>query len=87
MCIHYFIYKLPGQALNTETAAVIGTMMAMEVVVNQDTYKDKLEVSRRVCAFLTKKLGMSKNDLTPLLKTKFDSVANSASTQILYFNF
>ncbi|CAK9033983.1 unnamed protein product [Durusdinium trenchii] len=33
------------EALNTETAAVIGTMMAMEVVVNQDTYKDKLEVT------------------------------------------
>ncbi|CAK9042240.1 unnamed protein product [Durusdinium trenchii] len=50
-------------------------MMAMEVVVNADKYEDKLATTRKICSFLSKKLGMSKNDLCPALKSKFDEVA------------
>lgn len=52
-------------------------MMAMEIVVNADKYEDKLTTSRRVGAYLSKKLGMSKNDLPPLLKSKFEQLTAS----------
>lgn len=51
--------------------------MAMEIVVNADKYEDKLTTSRRVGAYLSKKLGMSKNDLPPLLKSKFEQLTAS----------
>lgn len=60
----------------------------MEVIINEGNYKDKLATSRKVCSFLSKKLGMSKNDLSPLLKSKFDGLTNpSSAVKILGWNF
>ena len=65
--------------------------MAMEIVVNADKYEDKLTTSRRVGAYLSKKLGMSKNDLPPLLKSKFEQLTASQtpclSWQVFYCCF
>lgn len=62
-------------------------MMAMEVVVNADKYEDKLATTRKICSFLSKKLGMSKNDLCPALKSKFDEVAAIPSLEVSWSCF
>lgn len=60
------------------SAQVVSTMMAMEVVINPDKYPDKLASSRQVCSFISRKLGLSKHDLTPLLMAKFDDLVAAA---------
>ena len=64
------------QDFRLTTSRVVSTMMCLDLVVNKDNREDDpLEACRKVCAFMAKKLGISRDDLQPMTKIKLDSIS------------
>ena len=66
---------------------VVANMMCMELVLNKDSQTDPLEASRKVCGFMAKKLGVSREDLPSMTKTQLDQLNADTSGGILGFIF
>lgn len=74
------------QELALDSAKVIAAMMSMELVVNKTQHQDCLASFRKVCTFMGKRLGMSKEDLPSLLKTKLDECCGSSESLEAYLS-
>lgn len=61
------------QDLRRKAALIVASCMAADCVVNSSKYPNKLEVARKVNAYNTKAVGLSRDDLPSTLRLKFDA--------------
>lgn len=62
------------QELGPLIASIVGCLMAIDLVTGKEKHPDLLEATRKVCSFLAKKVGMSREDLPTVLKGKLDDL-------------
>lgn len=59
-----------------DTKKVVASMMCADIVINQAKYDPVLESYRKVCKYMSSKLGASPMDLSPMLKQKLDALTD-----------
>lgn len=71
------MYWISGsQDLRHTCALTVSCVMAMDCVVNSETYENKLASGRKVGAYMAKYCGTSKDDLPTNLLMKFNEFCN-----------
>lgn len=57
-----------------------------ECVLHPESFKNRLDSARKVCAHMSKVLGLSKEDLPANLVMKFNDFMNSEGENLVYCN-
>jgi hypothetical protein len=69
-----FILYAVLQELRETTSKTLSIMMCMDLVLNKEKYPDQIVASRKICSFMAKKLGTSREDLPAMTKSKVDAL-------------
>ena len=69
--------------MRSTTASIVGNMMCMDLVQNPAKHGNALEACRKVCGYMAKKLGISREDLPTLTRSKLDSLTSTSEAPIL----
>ena len=72
-----FIAYAALKEIRESTSKILSIMMCMDLVLNKEKYPDPMAASRKVCSFMAKKLGTSREDLPEMTKSKVDVLAAS----------
>lgn len=72
-----FIAYAALKEIRESTSKILSIMMCMDLVLNKEKYPDPMAASRKVCGFMAKKLGTSREDLPEMTKSKVDALAAS----------
>lgn len=72
-----FFGPLLAQELSSVGASTVACIVTSQLVMCPDQYKDKLKAARGVSAFMSKEVGLTKEDLPELLKHKFQKFAET----------
>ena len=88
------LHKFPSQKLSGScqefhgiAGKTVGCLMCADLIVNRDNYPDLLQSTRKVCSFLSSKIGFSREDLPPLTKVKLDELSDGSLGPHLPFRF
>ena len=57
-----------------------------ELIVNSDSYPDRVSAARKACTALVKELGMTRTDLRPMLQTKLTEFIQDENNAGEYFD-
>ena len=63
------------QEMRETTSKTLSIMMCMDLVLNKEKYPDPVAAARKVCSFMAKKLGTSREDLPAMTKSKVDALS------------
>lgn len=69
-----------NQDMRSCTSKTMSVMMCMDLVVNKEKYPDSVEALRKVCGFMAKKLGTSREDLPGATKAKLDALTSGPTS-------
>jgi hypothetical protein len=59
-------------------------MMCLDLIINKEQHGDLLEASRKVCSFMSRKLGVSREDLPAVTKVKLDQLTTDTSVILVF---
>ena len=73
-----------SEEMRSSTAMVLSSMMCLDLIINKEKHGDLLEASRKVCSFMSRKLGVSREDLPAVTKVKLDQLTTDTSVILIF---